>query len=301
MLYMTLSLKNKIQRCRPLLGTFVEITVEHADQREADAAMDAAFVAIERVQQLMSFHDAASEVSRLNRLAARENVFVSPETYEVIRWAKEFHERTNGIFDIAVAPELIALESLPRHAFLTDENNGNGRTRDIELRPNGSIRFLRPLYIDLGGIAKGFAVDKAVEVLKENGMESAVVNAGGDLRCFGEEEQPVWVRHPMNPGQLLPLPALKNAALATSANSYEKILGRALGTHIHGITRKLVQRSFSVSVRADSCLAADALTKVVLISGEEGASFLASFNAAVFIVYPDNRILFCEGKSHEDG
>ena len=243
----------------------------------------------------MSFHDPQSEVSRLNRFAEDTRVSVSPATYHVLTRAKELYERTRGLFDITVAAELIEGGLLPRHAFLSRFQDYGGSMEDIELLSGGQVHFARPLCIDLGGIAKGFAVDQAVQVLQEKGIRNGLVNAGGDMRCFGPKEQAVWVKHPRNPAQLLPLPALKNRALATSANSYE-------GPHpsvcpqIHGQMRKPLRRAFSVSVCADCCLIADALTKVVLALEQESTEILSEFNAAGFIVYPDNRVMCCEEK-----
>lgn len=263
---------NDIRRCCPLLGTFVEISVSHGDATQAHAAIDAAFAAIARVQALMSFHDPRSEVSQLNRCAAKEAVPVGPETYRVLEYAKFLHGRTGGIFDIAAS----------------GPQEHRGTTADIELRPDHCVHFSRPLRIDLGGIAKGFAVDQAVQVLQKEGMDAALVNAGGDMRCFGAQGMPVWVRHPAMPGQFVPLPALKNAALATSANSYSASL------HLHGRTKKPMRRPFSVSVRAASCLTADALTKAVLALGEGSIPVLSACDADAFIVYPDNRIIYLE-------
>ena len=294
---MNLSLKNEIRRCRPLLGTFVEISVKHDDVSHARKAIDAAFAAIERVHKLMSFHDPKSEVSQLNRLAMKQPVSVSFATYQVLKCARELFEFSDGAFDVTVASELVDWKLLPRHEFFGRQKNYCGRTSDIALLPDGMVRFLRKLCIDLGGIAKGFAVDKAIEALQQNGIEDGLVNAGGDLRCFGDQEFPVLVRHPKIPGRLLPLPSLKNSALATSANSWDgENLDEQICVHVHGGTRNPLRRLFSVSVNADSCMMADALTKVVLALEQKSATILAKFNATAFIVYPDNRMLCFEGK-----
>ena len=295
---MNLSLKNEIRRCRPLLGTFVEVAVEHDDYGQAQAAINAAFVAVERVHALMSFHDPESEVSRLNCSAAHQKVSVSSETYHVLKCAKEFHERTQGVFDITVATELMDRGLLPRHAFFKKQKDYCGRTKDIELLPERFVRFLRPLGIDLGGIAKGFAVDQAIEALKKSSVDSGCVNAGGDMRCFGDLERPVFVRHPKTPDQFLPLPELKDSALATSANSYVYDENSSLVcAQIHGQTREPLISPMSVTVRARSCLTADALTKIVFALKKESAAVLSEFQAAAFIAYPDNKILCYDGKS----
>jgi FAD:protein FMN transferase len=291
---MNATLANTIRRCRPLLGTFVEIAIEgHTDQ--ASGIINAAFAAIERVQRLMSFHDPLSEVSRLNKMAVQERVKVSMDTFQVLSCAKELHDITDGIFDITIAGELMEQDLLPRHEFLDGHRNHDATTRDIELSKEGYVRFLRPLCIDLGGIAKGFAVDEAVNVLQESGVMGGCVNAGGDLRCFGDLTWPCGVRHPQNPDQILFLPGLNNEALATSANSYQRLEDdKTACAHIHGRTRSLLQRPYSASVRADSCIYADALTKMVLALEDESFPLLSSLDAVGYIVYPDNRILYSE-------
>src|SRR5438045_1500850 len=100
-------LKNEIRRCRPLLGTFVEITCSHKNETQANHAIAAAFAAIEHVQRLMSFHEETSEVSRLNALALNQPVSVSCQTYHVLECAKLLYVKSQGIFDITIAPQLM--------------------------------------------------------------------------------------------------------------------------------------------------------------------------------------------------
>ena len=128
---MSVCLKNEIRRCRPLLGTFVEVTVEHEDEAEAQTAIQAAFAAIERVHSLMSFHDPESEISRLNRLALHQPVIISDETYQVLQSAKNLHERSGGIFDITVAAEFMENGLLPKHAFFEKQKDYGGRAKEI--------------------------------------------------------------------------------------------------------------------------------------------------------------------------
>jgi thiamine biosynthesis lipoprotein len=294
---MNVNLKSKIIRCRPLLGTYVEITVEHSDQNQAQTSIHAAFNAIERVHRWMSFHDPDSEVSKLNRSALDQGVLVSSQTYQVLKFAKELHELSDGIFDISIGSDLVGQHLLPSHKFLLGFQEYNGRTCDIQLFPNGKVRFLKPLCIDLGGIAKGFAVDQAVAVLQEQGIESGMVNAGGDMRCFGAEDFPVHVRHPKDPGLMLSLPALNNSALATSANSYdEQEWEGPICPHVHGKTRAPLRQPFSVSVNAPTCMIADALTKVILAGDQGSFMVLSRFNARAFMAYPDNKVICIEGR-----
>ena len=288
---MNLCLKNEIRRCRPLLGTFVEVTVDHHDAGQAQRAIDAAFAAIERVGHLMSFHDPQSEVSRLNRLAAHQNVFISCETYEVLRCAKELHERTEGIFDITVASELLDRGLLPNHAFLSGYKNYCGRTSDIELLPDGLVHFLRPLCIDLGGIAKGFAVDQAVEALEHNGIQNGLVNAGGDMHCFGVQEHPVLIRPPAVSAEFIFWPTLlKNAAMATSSVRTDSVFSKNLASagHVKMPSGDFLKEVKTATVFAQKCLLADALTKVVLLGSADASARVLAFYRTKALVFGSN-------------
>ncbi len=270
---------------RPLLGTFVEITASYSDRAKAHAAISAAFAAVERVAGLMSFHDPHSEVSRLNRLAARQAVRVSTDTYEVLKCAETLHKQTQGVFDIAVAPELISHRLLPRHPFVGRRKSYTGRGEDVALLRGRRVRFLRPLQIDLGGIAKGFAVDQAVQTLESAGISSGCVNAGGDLRFFGSNERPLCLRSPDYPEQRLPFGNFRRVAVATSAPyfSLKRFGARRVSALIHPISRQAFLERRSVSVFAASCMTADALTKAVLFS-DSPTALLERFQAKAAIL-----------------
>ncbi|MDD5140410.1 MAG: FAD:protein FMN transferase [Verrucomicrobiales bacterium] len=287
----------KIRRCRPLLGTFVEITASgNAWHRLGlnpaldlpsrcsafHEAVDAAFAAMKKIQNMMSAHDPASELSLLNREAAHRIVTVSRETYEVLRRADRMAVESKGAFDYTVAPTLARWGLLP--ATLQCENAGNWR--DVLLLRRRQVRFLRPLTLDLGGIAKGFAVDQAIEVLREHGVASAMVNAGGDLRVFGAQSSRIHLRHPSQPQQFAHRIELAQAALATSSPCFtEKNLhGQRVSHLVDSIRQTAVTGVISVSVRAQECWLADALTKVVLNAPQLAQKMLAKYGAEAFVL-----------------
>ena len=175
------SASNRVRRARPSLGTFVEITARGNNEAKLHDAIGRAFNAIARVDRLMSFHRADSDVSNINLEAFQRKVTVDPWTWQVLRAAQKLSHQTDGIFDITVARKLMQWKYLPRRY----RNVSKGNWRDIVLEKNCTVRFRQPVIIDLGGIAKGFAVDRAVKALKCAGLRSGVVNAGGDLRVFG--------------------------------------------------------------------------------------------------------------------
>src|SRR5262249_43137191 len=281
-----------VRRARPLLGTFVEIAVAAETLDAAEAAVEAAFSAVATVHRLMSFHEADSDVSRLNRGAASGAVRVHGWTYQGLEAACDLHRASGGMFDISVAPSLQKLGLLPgvpalpspsdsgviaresgrssnaqllvgnaslgitgcpafsrSRPWLTsaaikraksetsdfdghdtkNEMNCQSRrtsgTRDtIQLIPRNRVRFADPsVKVDLGGIAKGFAVDRAVDALHRHGVAEGLVNAGGDLRVFGPRSHVVDVRDPRQPVSPLYRVALRNAALASSAGRFDPV------------------------------------------------------------------------------
>ena len=173
-----------VERAQPWMGTLVSMRVEGLPALGAHRAIDAAFAEVAAVHRLMSFHQEDSDVCRLNRLAVRRPVAVHPYTSEVLQWALKFSFFSVGCFDISVARELVDRQFLPRPSGRKCDPKSSWR--DIELRRDGRVTFHRPLWIDLGGIAKGYAVDRASETLRSWGAQKSVVNAGGDLRVTGK-------------------------------------------------------------------------------------------------------------------
>lgn len=272
----------ELRRCRPLLGTFVEIQAAGTSSRELERGVAAAFASIEKVHRLMSYHDPQSDVSRMNREAFPKSVVVHPWTWRVLEAAQRFARESGGVFDIAVARLAASPRSLSRHKYPA----ANAATwRDIFLRRNCRVFFRRPVTVDLGGIAKGFAVDRAVAALRRNNVGSGIVNAGGDIRVFGAGAQRVHVRNPVSPGRFSAEIRLRNLALATSAIYF------APDALYDGRTRRALARLISVTVAARDCMTADALTKVVFALREDAAPLLRRYRADALIL--DRRGLPC--------
>lgn len=291
----------KIRRARPLLGTFVEIEVLGAAELDMTAAIDAAFDAVAKVHRLMSFHDAESDVSRLNREAQRQPTVVDDWTFSVLEVAVELHRRSNGMFDIAVAPALQALGLLPGTHDLALAASTSRSFDAIELLPGHVVRFHEPgIRIDLGGIAKGFAVDRAIEVLRGFGMIGAIANAGGDLAAFGPQPHAVHIRHPRNPAQIVCHVAVANEALASSARRFDPFY--AADTASSAVIDPAMQRAPEMvdgaSVRAPSCVIADALTKIVMIAGTLAGDLLAHYQASALMMSADGSLQISSDLHH---
>ena len=273
----------EVRRCRPLLGTFVEITARGRDEKLLARGIEAGFAAIATVHRLMSFHDGLSDVSRMNRDAFPKGVNVHPWTWQVMKASKQFAEESHGTFDITVAPSLTKWNYLPHHGY---QFSPTASWHDIFLRRNYEVFFRRDLIVDLGGIAKGFAVDRAVEALRENGIECGLVNAGGDLRTFGLTSHLIHLRHPTDPTRVAGAVRLRERALATSAIYFErrKYRGKYVAPLLDGRTGRSSRDLISVSVAAAECLIADALTKIVFALREKSARLLARFHADALLL-----------------
>ena len=241
-----------IARARPLLGTIVSIRADASN----DAVTDA-FAAVERVHRLMSAHAEDSELTRINRNANQEPIRVHPWTFAVLCCALKVSRACGGAFDVT-------------------QGHGRASYADIELLRGRRVRLRKPTRLDLGGIAKGFAVDQAIDALRRHGARSASVNAGGDLRVFGDTPQEIRVRLPGAPHLALPLDEACERAFATSASYFGS---RLWDTHRR---RQLITDS-SITVSAPSCMVADALTKVIAALGPR-RDLLRQFDAHAFLL-----------------
>lgn len=287
---------NRIKRCQPVLGTFVEITLEGSQSEERlHREAGKAFELIQTVHRMMSFHDADSDVSRLNRCAHISPLRVHPWTCEVLAKAVQLSADTEGAFDVTVAPTLVKWGYLPRHAPFKALGEA-GQWSDIELQGGGDVFFRRPLMIDLGGIAKGFAVDKAIEWLATRGIARAVVNAGGDLRVHGEGPHELSIRHPAAPQQsVIPSVMLRQAVATSAAYFARKRCGTArVNPIVHPRTGKSIRSNHSVSVFSPTCIQADALTKAVLLAPQAvwNRVLREANSLALFITHRGEQVLF---------
>jgi FAD:protein FMN transferase len=273
---------DSVIRARPLLGTFVEITARGAEVRHLEGAVDGAFAVIKRVHELMSYHEPHSDVSRLNRANAGAAVVIHEWTVAVLKASIDLQERSNGLFNIAVGAALEQLGLLPSSHGASAHTDTVGQ-RAVELLPRNRARLLVPgNTIDLGGIAKGFAVDQAVAALRATGVVRGVVNAGGDLFVFGPEEHIVAIRDPMDPARVMAHTKLREAALASTARSFDPVTPDRPSncSVIDPRSGAPVAAMSGATVRAPSCMIADALTKVIMLGGRDASEVLEHYGAS---------------------
>lgn len=269
---LSLSRRRIVRRSLPVMGTIAEIAVVTRDERHAQGAIDAAFRELTNVDRTMSRFSRTSDVGRANARAHLEAVTIGAGSAHVIaealRWAA-----AGGDFDPAIgrAVELwdVSGRTAPPEGAAVRRLAGRQLYRgvDLELRGNSSrVAFDSPdIALDLGGIAKGFAVDRAVTALREWGIADALVNAGGDLYALGsaEDGEPwrVGVRSPSDPDRIVATIPLRDRAIATSGD-YEQYFtfdGRRYHHLLDPRTGSPRTASVhSITVQADSCMNADA-------------------------------------------
>lgn len=267
---------NRISRCKLLLGTFVEVTLK-ADLTDEELIQQSekAYKEIARIEQLMSFHNVDSELSTINRSAHINAIKISKDMQTVLSLALKISQLTDGLYDISIAPELVQLALLPDHNLSVDPS---ANWQDIAL-DNNILLFKKPLQLDLGGIAKGYAVDQAISVLPSH--IKATINAGGDIRMTEWQGQRIGIRKPYSKnGQLVPV-KMKNSAIASSAG-YFVDTDHAI---ISPLSKQAISDKRSVSIFSQSCMVADALTKVAFLMTDY-QSVLDHFQAQALFIDP---------------
>lgn len=272
---------------RPLMGTAVEIEANHSDLSTLRKAIEAGLQRMADVDRSMSSFRSDSEIGLVNRLAATRPVPVGEETFGVLAEAKDIALLSSGALDVTIHPlkqlwrrttqqgrlpssrEIEATLSLVAHRDLFVDPN----TRSVQLHQPG-------MGIDLGGIAKGYAVDAAAEVLKQCGVDSGLVNAGGDLKVIGRSRDGgVWrigLRHPLTPSRLLLSVQVEDEAAATSGNyfRYFTVGGRQYGHLLHPRTGMPANSALSATIIAKSAMRADGLATAAMIHGTGAMAFI---------------------------
>jgi FAD:protein FMN transferase len=247
-----------VRRAQLWLGTLVEVALPAA--QASAARFDAAFAAVAHVHQRLHPHARGSDLRRIARAAHHGPVRIHRQSHELLALAQQLWRDSGGLFD----------PSLPAR--------GGASLAALRLLPARRVRSTAALRLDLGGIAKGHAVDRAVAALRALGCRAGVVNAGGDLRQFGAQVwHPVRVRLPHDLAQAPLLLAVRDAAVATSAYGPHA----AGDTTLHDRRRGLPPRVWngSVTVVAPNCALADALTKVVALRPQRAPSLLRRHRA----------------------
>jgi thiamine biosynthesis lipoprotein len=270
-----------------VMGTFARIVAVAGDSETARQCIEAGMAEIHRVDELMSDYKSDSDIGRANTEAAEKPVQVSESTYEVLQRSVGFSKLTGGAFDVTVGPLVDLFRTAKKeHVAPTQEQIASAKSKvgfeKLTLDdPNRTVRFaVEGMRLDLGGIAKGYAIDKAIEAAQRGGATGTLVDIGGDIRCFGTppEGKDHWIIGVQDPnsaveglgegGVLLKL-KVNDAAVATSGDyqqfvviegrKYSHIINRKTGTSAEGLS--------SVTIIANNATDADALATAVTVMG----------------------------------
>lgn len=267
-----------VRRSLPVMGTIAELVVVHRDSRQAQAAIDAAVEELVWVGRTMTRHRDSSELGQVNLAARTRPVAVSDPTATVIREALGWAEGTDGAFDPCVGRAIalwdVTNRTAPPPEAAVQRLAGRRLYRALDLdrwRGRAVVRFTHPdVALDLGGIAKGYGVDRAVDALRARGVTQAVVNVGGDLYALGAAATGapwrVGIRSPEDPGRLAGELEVSDAAVATSGDYLQYFAYR--GQRYHHLldpSTAAPRRTpvHSVTVVAGTCLVADAAATAV--------------------------------------
>ncbi len=291
-----------------LMGTTVETTARSYDVNECKSALLAAYEEMARVEDLLSCEKDSSEISAINLAAGIHPVKVSYETLEMMKRAKAYGKKYKGVFDVTIGPlsNLWGFSSdreivLPADATIKKLDK-LVNYRDIEINEKDSTVYLRKkgMSVDLGGIAKGYAIDRGSTVLREKGITNFILNAGGDLYVSGmKDDSTEWrvgIKHPRRTNDLAGAFNLKDYAVATSGD-YERfkiINGKRYHHILNPATGYPGRLSESSTIIAPTAEEADATATYVFLLGWKKALSDKQLDYPCLIIASDGSIHYNE-------
>jgi len=268
---------------RIVMNTIAKVIAIAPDKKTAQLCIDSAFEKIYKIEKLMNRYDANSQLSKVNQLAAKEPVKIDKDLFDILQRSVEYSKKTDGAFDITVAPlvdlwkRCVEANSAPADEQLDYIKEAIGYDKLLLDVNNFSVQFAaEKMKLDMGAIAKGFAIDLAIEKMKSSGALGGLVDIGGDIGCFGTtEKKGKWVVGVQNPAKTneenIAKLSLVDMAVATSGD-YRRFykIGNQYFSHIFNpLTEKSVEGLSSVTVIAENAAAADALATAVSVLGEK--------------------------------
>jgi thiamine biosynthesis lipoprotein len=298
---------------REVMGTFARIVAAAKEASTARKCIEAGFDEMRRIDSVMSDYKPDSELSKVNREAFANPVKVGPELFGILHKSVEFSQLSGGAFDITVGP-LVDLwrkageaNSMPDESAVADVKARVGYEKLILDANAMTVRFaVEGMRLDLGGIAKGYSVDKAVEVMQRNGAIAGMVDSGGNIRCFGKPvNKDAWLIGIQDPGsaglseietgEVLMVLKLNDMAVATSGDyrRFVTVAGKKVSHIIDTNTGEGAGKLSSDTIIAKTAVDADALSTAVNVLGpDKGLALIESFPDTEAILIPSN----AEGK-----
>lgn len=290
-----------------LMGTTVETTARNADINLCKEALLEAYKEMKRVENLLSYHNKNSEITRINSFSGMQPVKVSLETFSIIKNSINYSQRSKGLFDVSVGPVsgLWGFNDDNREIELPDSSEVDSALqfvnyKNIKINQNDTTVFLtrKGMKLDLGGIAKGYAIDRGAAKLKSMGVVNFILNAGGDIYASGKKDKStqwtIGIKDPRNTSGLVATFNLENYAVATSGD-YERyrIINGVRYHHIlnpfDGYPGKL---SESTTVIAPTAEEADAMATYLFLYGSENALREQIPKVPYLIISADGKLSF---------
>lgn len=259
------------------MGTNVVVDIWHADTGIAEKCSEKVFAEMRRIDELMSPFKKDSELAKINQQASKQEVKISDELFKLIELSLKFSEKSAGAFDITFASVGSLYNYRQRQkpsAKVISEKLKFINYHNIKLnKANSSIKFTQDgVRIDLGGIAKGYAVDNGIAILKTCGIANGLVSAGGDSRILGDRRGRPWVmgvRHPRKKNDVVVKLPLSNVAISTSGD-YERYFIEDSKRYHHIIkpgTGKSVDSTWSATIIGDKAVLTDVLSTTLFVLG----------------------------------
>ncbi|PCJ22228.1 MAG: thiamine biosynthesis protein ApbE [Gammaproteobacteria bacterium] len=259
-----------------IMGTLIDVEVWHEKESFARQAIEAVVEEMHRIDRLLSPYKANSVVSRMNQYASAKKLTLDPETFFILSQAEKISVMTGGAFDITFASIGFLYDF--RKKVRPNEQQTKQYLHAIDFRrvklneKDQSVEFLHPkIKIDLGGIAKGYACDRAITILKQYGIEHGVVSAGGDSRLLGDRHGRPWIigiKNPRGEQPIISIP-IQDVAISTSGD-YERFFKRD-GVRYHHIidpsNGDSARELRSVTIIADQGVVSDGLSTGVFVLG----------------------------------
>jgi thiamine biosynthesis lipoprotein len=290
-----------------IMGTRITVQLEAKDAAKGSAAIDAVMAEMRRIDVLMSHYKPESELSQINLRAAVEPVRVDRELFDLLKLSLHFSEITDGAFDITYAG-VGHLYDYRQHIRPTEAEIQAAlptvNWRNLILDPDKlTVKFAMPgMRIDVGGIGKGYAVDRCIAILESLGFRNALVTAGGDSRIIGDRDGRPWVvgiRHPDDPHKIVTRLPLVDTAMSTSGDYYRFFDEGGVRYHhiIDPHTGHSASRVRSATILGPTATETDGLSKTAFVLGAEKTleiiNRMPKFDA-IFIT-PDGRVLYSRG------
>lgn len=288
-----------IERVQSHMGTYGRILIYGGSNEDIDAA----FSKIKELDDLLSDYNPNSEISEINQDAGIKPVKANAVVIEVLELAKEVGSQTNGVFDPTIGALTIGVYRFGRETDVDPSADDISKAKSLvnynDLIIEGDRVYLKNkgMMIDLGGIGKGFAIQKAVEVLKERGVKSGVVSLSGDIKIFGHDAD-IAIRNPDGRGAIATFTTREDDITISTSGSYERSVNLDGEVYHHLIVPKTGKPgndflSLTVVTKDNSAFADAYATALFIMGKDKMLEFIETHNAiGVFIVFPDKKIYY---------